>query len=370
VLAVDHANLSLRIGMVAAFSIYSTIILLLLWIVTLRFIRQSKEQRRKKVSEIWRPVFSECLLGVPDTLPQLETQDHIVFLYLWNHYYESIRGEATASLVELARRLGTDRFAKQLLHARLLRRRLLAIVTLGHLGERSVWNDLAALLNEDNAFLSFVAAKALTQIDAEAAIPLLIPVISRRSDWSPLKVVAMFGNAKADLAADTIARAACQAEADIAARLIRHLAVTRSSRALPPLRTLLAKKAVPDDVTAACLFLFGQCSDPRDLDTVRAYLAHPTWYVRLQAASALGKMGVEEDEARLVGLLSDDVWWVRYRVAEALSNLPSMTEEKMAELCGTLATVESQEAVLRFIAQSNASKPGAIPALSQSHRRS
>jgi HEAT repeat protein len=361
VFPVDHADLSIRIGIMAILSIYTAIILLFLWIVTLRVIRRSKDHRRRRVSDIWRPLFSECLLGVPETLPALDARDQVQFLYLWNHYYESIRGEAAVSLIKLARRMGTDRFAKQLLRARKLRRRLLAIVTLGHLGERSVWNELSALLDADNAFLSFVAAKALTQIDAQAAVSLLIPVISKRSDWSPLKVVAMFGNANADMAADTIARAACQASPDIAARLIRHLAVTRSARALPPLRTLLSGGTAPDNVTAACLFLFGQCSDPRDLTMVRSYVTHPTWYVRLQAASALGKMGLEVDEARLVALLSDDIWWVRYRAAEALSNLPSMTEEKMAVLCGTLPTVESQEALLRFIAQSNASKAGAKP---------
>ena len=46
--------------------------------------------------------------------------------------------------------------AKQLLHARSLRRRLLAIVTLDHLQEQSVWNKLAPLLEAANAFLSLM----------------------------------------------------------------------------------------------------------------------------------------------------------------------------------------------------------------------
>lgn len=352
-LGLDQSDLTLRIGTIAAISIYSAVFLLLLGILSLRYIRLKKDQRRHTVTETWRPLLAECVIEVPATLPPLTSHDHLVLLYLWNHCYESIRGDARENLKELARRTGTDRLAKELLHARLLRRRLLAIVTLGHLQDRSVWNELAAMLEADNAFVSLVAAKALLHIDANAAVPLVIPVISRRKDWSPLKVVAIFEPAGADIAAEAIAQAACLASPEIGSRLIRHLAATQSQHALPPLRALLQKGPPSDDLLAACLFLFGECSDPRDVVTIRAHLSHPTWYVRLQAASALGKVGIEEDEARLLALLDDEHWWVRYRAAEALSNLPWMTPERLTQLHKTLTTVESQEHLFPFMAQSN-----------------
>jgi len=358
VFALDHSDLTLRLGSIAVLCIYSFVILLLSGILLLRFIRLAKERRRRKVTEIWRPLLAQCVVEVPGTLPELKPRDHLVFLYLWNHCYESIRGDARAQLNELARRTKSDQFAKQLLHARRLRRQLLAIVTLGHLQERSIWNVLVALLENDNSFLSLVAAKALLNIDAAAAVPLLIPVISRRNDWSPLKIVAMFGTVGADIAADTIAKAACQAAPEIGSRLIRHLAATQSQQGLPPLRALLREGTPPDDIVAACLFLFGECSDPRDVPTVRAHISHPTWYVRLQAASALGKMGIEEDEPLLIKLLDDEHWWVRYRAAEALSNLPWMTAERMSRLCEALSTIESQEHMLPFLAQSNVRQSG------------
>lgn len=357
----DHSDLTLRIGSIAAISIYSAVFLLLLGILLLRVVRNAKDRRRRAVTETWRPLLAQCVVEIPETLPPLSHSDHLVLLYLWNHCYESIRGDARLNLRELAQRTGTAQFAKQLLHARLLRRRLLAIVTLGHLQERSIWNDLAAMLEADNAFLSMVSAKALLHIDAQAAIPLLVPVISRRKDWSPLKVVAIFEPAGADVAAEAIAKAACQATPEIGSRLIRHLAATQSQHALPPLRAQLQKGAPSDDVLAACLFLFGECSDPRDVVMIRAHLSHPTWYVRLQAASALGKVGVEEDVALLIALLDDEQWWVRYRAAEALSNLPWMTAERLTQLCDTLTTVESQEQLIFFIAQSNMKTPRPVP---------
>ena len=352
-LGLDQSDLTLRIGTIAAISIYSAVLLLLLGILLLRYMRRNKERRRLAITAIWQPLLNECVVEVPDRLPPLATRDHLVLLYLWNHCYESIRGDARANLQELARRTGSDQFAKELLHARLLRRRLLAIVTLGHLQERSIWNELAGMLQADNAFVSLVAAKALLHIDAQAAVPLIVPVITQRKDWSPLKVVAIFEPAGADIAAEAIAQAACLASPEIGSRLIRHLAATQSQHALPPLRALLQTGSPPDDLLAACLYLFGECSDPRDVAIIRAHLSHPTWYVRLQAASALGKVGVEEDEARLIALLDDEHWWVRYRTAEALSNLPWMTPERLTRLCDTLTTVESQEQLVSFIAQSN-----------------
>lgn len=360
-LALNHSDVTLRVGSIAVLCIYSAVILLLLGILLLRFIRLAKERRRRKVTEIWRPLLAQCVVEVPETLPALKPRDHLVFLYLWNHCYESIRGDAQARLIQLARRTKSDELAKQLLHARNLRRQLLAIVTLGHLQERSIWNELVAMLAADNAFLSLVAAKALLNIDAPAAIPLLIPVISRRNDWSPLKVVAIFGTAGADLAAETIAKAACQASPEIGSRLIRHLAATQSQQGLPSVRALLREGKPSDDLIAASLFLFGECSDPSDAAIVRAHISHPTWYVRLQAASALGKMGVEEDELLLLALLEDDHWWVRYRAAEALSNLPWMSTERMTRLCDALSTVESQEHLIPFIAQSKLGKSGNMP---------
>lgn len=366
-LEVNHYDLTIRLGSIAVLCIYATVLILLICILLLRFVRVAKEHRRRLVTETWRPLLAQCVVEMPENLPALNPRDHLAFLHLWNHCFESIRGDARTQLNELARRLGIDQVAKRLLRARFLRRRLLAVVTLGHLQERSIWSELNEALHSDNAFLSLVAAKSLLNIDAPAAIPLLIPVISQRKDWSPLKVVAMFEAVGADLAAETIAEAAVQASPEIASRLIRHLAGTRSSEGLPPLRALLQEGPPSDDVLSACLFLFGQCSDPRDVSTVREHLTHPTWYVRLQAASALGKMGIEEDEPRLIRLLDDDHWWVRYRAAEALSHLPWMTPDKLADLCGALSTIESHEHLLPFMAQTNVGK--SLPVHAAPHSR-
>jgi HEAT repeat protein len=44
----------------------------------------------------------------------------------------------------------------------------------------------------------------------------------------------------------------------------------------------------------------------------------------VQAASALGRIGADEDRALLIKMTGDSNWWVRYRAAQALANMPSV----------------------------------------------
>ncbi|HJU06435.1 MAG TPA: HEAT repeat domain-containing protein, partial [Nitrospiraceae bacterium] len=61
--------------------------------------------------------------------------------------------------------------------------------------------------------------------------------------------------------------------------------------ALPMLRRMMAEQPPDERVVPACLHLFGEFGDPKDLAMVRRYLGHPAWPIRVQAAAALGRMG-------------------------------------------------------------------------------
>ena len=104
-------------------------------------------------------------------------------------------------------------------------------------------------------------------------------------------------------------------------------------------------------MVAACLFVFGEFRDPVDLMVVRHHLTHEAWYVRVQAATALGKLGTVEDENRLIGLFNDDQWWVRYRAGEALVSLESMTEEKLMQLQESFTSPEAHEILAPILAK-------------------
>ncbi|NGZ97969.1 MAG: hypothetical protein CV089_17910 [Nitrospira sp. WS110] len=318
---------------------------------------------------MWQPLLEQCRRDPLETPPSLTHREHIVFLYLWNDQYESAPDGTSVHLIRMARQVGTDRLAKDLLNARLLRRRLLAVVTLGRLRDRSVWSQVSALLTHQNSFLAFNAAQALLLIDAQAAIPLISPLIGQRKDWSPLRIASMLSTAGSDLASETIAQAAITGDPVIRPRLIRHLPITRSLRGLAILRQFIREQSPSDDTLAAWLYVFGEFRDQMDLPFVRLHISHPAWYVRVQAATALGKLGTQNDEARLIALFEDEQWLVRYRAGEALATLHSMTEHKLELLQETLTTPEAQEILAPILAKFRAHRsPTSMAALTMTCR--
>ena len=72
--------------------------------------------------------------------------------------------------------------------------------------------------------------------------------------------------------------------------------------------------------------------DPDDLHIIREYMNHPSWFIRLQAARTLGKIGTWPDMDRLVELLKDSSWWVRYRAAQSLTEMPFIEKDKLKQI--------------------------------------
>jgi HEAT repeat protein len=176
-------------------------------------------------------------------------------------------------------------------------------------------------------------------IDARKAVPQLIPLLTSRSDWTAARVAGVLQTAGADVISDPIARAAIafsleqtttstdhEAEPiNQAARLVQYLELAHSTSAVPAAHTI-AKSSLDPEVLSACLQLLSRAED---LDIIRECLRHEDSRVRVQAVVALGRVGEAEDEERLIPLLSDKQWWVRYRAAQALSRLPSMREPRL-----------------------------------------
>jgi HEAT repeat protein len=83
---------------------------------------------------------------------------------------------------------------------------------------------------------------------------------------------------------------------------------------------LLRSSSNPELLAAALKTATGHAPVPR----IDELLAHPTWYVRMQAAKLVGRTGRKEDASRLERLLADEEWWVRFRAAKALVRLPGI----------------------------------------------
>lgn len=306
---------------------------LLLVVLILHITKGIQLRRRTRFHAVWRPLLVQSLTDIPRAVPPVARGETMMFLYYWNYFHESLLGQdKIKGLNELARLAGMNRAALKLLKAKSVSKRLMAIITVGHLGERKAWNDLLALAQSPHPIISLSAARALIHIDPQAALSLVTPWIGTRTDWSPPKVAALLYQLGPEHIAQRLSEATMEATPSMTIRLLHFLQVTRCQSALPAVRTLLARKSTEPAVRVACLKLIGQFQDPKDLNVVRSYLTHGDPGIRAQAAAALGANGTQTDEGRLVPLLSDEEWAVRYQAAEALAHLPFMRRERLAEI--------------------------------------
>jgi len=282
----------------------------------------------------------QSLVEGPQEVPPVARREVPAFLYFWNYFHQSLLGEdKMAGLNDLARRAGMDTAAKQLLKHRNIRKRLLAITTLGHLRDQSMWDEFVRLAKSKDPAVSLAAARALVQIHAERALNVLLPMIASRTDWSPAKVAGLLSEAGPLASAGRLAQAAASSPPDAAVRLIQYLCAIKGLPGLPIIRCLARQSDAPA-VKAACVAFIAQCEDPQDLELLRQACRDASPIVRASAASGLGKMGAEGDEASLVALLGDSDWEVRHRAADALARLPSLSAEDLVrihERCPPLA---------------------------------
>jgi HEAT repeat protein len=244
-------------------------------------------------------------------------RDRHVFLLLWNHLHESLRGEAKFGLNRIALRLGMERSAREFTRSADVRDRLVGALTLGNLRDPGAWDELLDLATHAPGPTGLAAARALFRIDAERAARVLVPRLGARQDWSRTQVLALLREAGPAVVSEPLARALTVAPAGELARLLE-LSIAATPATVRPVVLRRLRQSRDPEVLAACL---RQLRDPRDLDVLREHLQHPVWFVRGQALRQLGRHASADDAPVLLRLLDDPEWWVRLRAAEILLDL-------------------------------------------------
>jgi hypothetical protein len=328
-------------------------LLVVLQIFVARIRNRVHARRLARIERVWLPILVADSSEVPKSLPSLPSRDVIPFLTLWNQAQESFTGDITRHLNDIAQRLHADRIARRMLANRSVRRRLLAVSTLGHLRNRNdsaSWNALVQLLSDKDGPLSAAAARALTRIDGHAALPVILPKLSERDDWSRSFVLGMLMDLGAEVVSRPLTDAALHLPVERAQRLLQYFSVAQVGDVLPVVRSIISRtKNV--ECLAACLRVF---ADVDDLDTVREYLRHPSWQVRVQAVNVLGRLGSADDYTALLPLLSDPEWWVRYRTAKALCALPDVDLAQIKTLSTKHDDAFARDMLVHVLAEAHA----------------
>jgi HEAT repeat protein len=298
-------------------------LLLLLYTLELRFRRRLRERRRAGVIAHWRAVIAAAVTGaagVAGAAPKLRRRERQEFLRLWVYTRSMLEGAAADRLIALAQGLGlTDFVRTQASHAH-LGTRLMAMQALGFLRDADSVAALAAALDDANTLVSITAAEALAAIDPARGVGLLIPKIASRRDWPRTHVFKVLQRAGSAVISEPLYRCIRAAADDDAAYMMQFAEIAEFDVRDALAVELLHSRTDPEVVAAALKLATGHAAIPR----IDEFLAHPAWYVRMQAAKLVGRIRRPEDVSRLEKLLADEEWWVRYRAAKALVRLPGV----------------------------------------------
>jgi hypothetical protein len=290
--------------------------------LALRFATMAAARRRLEVKARWREIFADAMLSATQargrSLPRYARRECLDLLEEWNHARESVEGEAAGNLIVLGERLGFNEIAASMLGTHRLSNRLLALQTLGHLHDRSEWDDILALLDHPNTALSVTAARALVEIDPDEAVRFVMPQVIARIDWPPVSVSRILTCAGTNLVTQPLCNAILTSDAETAVRMLKYSGSARTETMDQCVEILLREREEPAVLASAMKVM----NSGAGLRRIAALTEHGAWYVRMQAAKALGRLGLARDLPLLERLLSDREWWVRYRAAQAIVSLP------------------------------------------------
>lgn len=327
-------------------------LLLLLYTLELRLRRRLHERQRSRVVARWRIVLADAVTGrAPSPVPRLRRRERVEFLRLWVYTRTMLEGAAAERLIVLADAVGLREFVRTQADHSHLGTRLLAMRALGYLRDAESFDALARAVDDANTLVSITAAEALAAIDPARAMQRVVPKIAQRRDWPRTHVFNMLQRAGSAVVSEPLYRCIRAASDDDATHLLKFAEIAEFDVRDAISRELLQTRDNPEVLAAALKVATGRAAVPR-LDDL---LAHPAWYVRMQATQLVGRMGRKEDTARLEKLLADPEWWVRYRAAKALVRMPGMAPRELEQLRQQMPDRYAKDILGQALAEAGAS---------------
>lgn len=317
------------------------IFLLAFAIFALRYHFTKRDNRATAVRGVWQQIFTDCFEGTPKELPEIRSQDMVTVLVLWNYFHEIFRDQARERLNEIAVSIGADEWALQALKNGSIRQRLLAIQTLGWLKEDRAWFEILEIMHDEEPVIALCAAKALLRINPAFGIEYFMPLVAERSDFNVATVGKSLRSAGAEVITEPMIEEIKMREGEELCRILRFIRLSYEERSAPVLEELLHNSKDPLVLISSLRGI----DNLENLGIVRDLLTHEDWRVRTQAAICLGRIGTDEDVQRLTHAAGDQEWWVRFRAAKALANLPSVSNERLKQIAESHQNIFGAEIV-------------------------
>ncbi len=344
----------LRLAVLTALALGLATLLVMLQVLALAELAAYRERRRQRFDAAWRPCLAlRSLSEERGALPPLKRQQRLWFLLLWNRTQRQLRGEPRNRLNALLRELQLERPVLRLLRSRSVRKRLIALACLRHLGDPAHWRAVLPLLQARNPVLSLSAAQTLVAMHPSRAMQVLIPLALRRTDWALPRVSALCQQAGAAAVTGPLLATLLETPEASRPRLVALLVHAEPRHTAPWARQRLEQDSPAEEreIALACL---AELADPRDHSRLLRALAASDANVRLAALQALRRQARHSDAAALQTCLCDSNWWVRQAAADALVQLPGMSAGTLAGTLDQLADRYGRDALRRALAERRA----------------
>ena len=321
-----------RVALWSIAGVVATTIVLFIYTIGLRVATIVDARQRSRFVATWRIVFAEAMMSADAAasipLPRVRRHDRTDLLEEWNSVSSIVEGAAADNLIALARRASVPELALRLLRKRRVRPRILAVQTFGNLRDAALRDEMRALVDHPNTALSVTAAMSLVQIDPQFGVSVVVPMIEKRRDWPRNRVSIVLREAGSERVSEPIYRAIRSASNVNRTYLLQFAQLVEAEVLDALIDDLIRDSDDPAVLNAALKLVSGFKGVPR----IAALSQHKAWYVRMQTAKVLGRMGQKEHLSLLESLLDDPEWWVRYRAAQAIASLPFLGPNQLRQI--------------------------------------
>jgi len=316
------------------------LVLIAMGLLLLRWVRWRNEPRMAAFEAYWRPMLMRWAMGdqVDEPMPVLKAQERWPFMRLWLHCQMSLQGPGRQRLAELGLHMGCREMALVLVDSTHYSERMVGLLALGFLLDRSSVPTLQERLASGNSQSMIYAARALMEIDQIEHGTAVAHALLTSEGLDFALVSVLLKPFKTRL--EAVLMPACpgpQAAIGDAphAQAFQWLRLAQALKLLVPqwrLTPFLSSEQHIEILIAALRLVQGE----QGTEVVACHAQHADWRVRVQVARALGRIGGLMHKPILLGLLTDKQWWVRYRSAQALWQMPGMQHDQL--LANVVAT--------------------------------
>jgi HEAT repeat protein len=262
---------------------------------------------------------------------------------------ETADENARELLILVALQVGLEKKIRfHLNRAEPVRQRILLLSVIGALKDPAFQEICFQYLTAENSFLSLAAARALLQINPQGNIAPVVEMLARRHDWPTSRTSLALLEAGIDVISQPLAELLWKTPTQDLPYLIPYLDITSSETAIPTLQTILANTS-DEQVILACLRGLARSSRYQYTDIIGLFLSHTNPHIRAEAVHTMSHIGAFTDGLLILPLLEDNIPLVQYRAAQALINLPGMTQTKARQLQQLLKNPSAVTTLTRVI---------------------